>query len=148
MTQVATKADIKRLEKKFDGKIAGVHAWGKTVDAKLNKLDKKIDVKTGMLAAGIAKANERINRIESKMATKEDLVVEILKVNERIDRVESKMATKDDVNRILSHIDAFAGQIVDYSRKAHVHDHRFNELEPTVKDHELRISALETPHPK
>ncbi len=116
MPQTATKSDLKNLEKRIDVKIEQLDI---KLSNKINQLDTKIDSKTGLLAQAI------------------------LKVEQRVENIENTMATKTDIQRVLNHIDAFAGQIQDYARKAVVHDHRFNQLEPQVKDHEKRIASLE-----
>ena len=91
----------------------------KNLEKSLDAKNDKIDTKTGVLAHAIFKLDQRLemNRIEAK----------------------------NDVQRVLEHIDAFAGKIQDYARKAVVQDYRFNQLEPQVQDHEKRISAMENP---
>jgi hypothetical protein len=102
---------------------------------------KKLESRMNFKFTGI---DSRINQLDMKLDTKTGLLAEaIFKMDQRLTNVENTMATKNDIQRVLDHIDAFAGQIQDYSRKAVVHDYRFNQLEPQVEDHEKRISFLE-----
>ena len=51
---------------------------------------------------------------------------------------------KDFKNEILNAIDSFAQKDEVRYRKAIVHDHRLNESEATLQNHEVRIVHLET----
>ncbi|MEW6041184.1 MAG: hypothetical protein AB1633_06650 [Elusimicrobiota bacterium] len=116
---MATKDDIKRLDQRID-----------TVDQRIDTVDKKIDV-----------VDKKIDTTAAR------LYKEIVKNSEEIKTIKETMATKDDIRQVITAIDSFAHKTEDHERKAIMNTHRIIELEPKVKDHEKRISVVESHFP-
>jgi uncharacterized protein YoxC len=103
---------------------------------KTDELTEKTDELTGKTDALMEKMdalNEKIERVS----------LALVDTQARVRNIEETMATKNDVSMILNRIDHYAVEMWDFSRKMYVHDHRFNEMEPTLLNHESRITALE-----
>lgn len=122
--------EIKELHKKIDGMIAVMAT--------------KDDLK------GFATKDDLKNFLTKEdgkaFATKDDigrLTSAIIKNSDDFKWIKESMATKKELDLFLNRIDDYAIEIRNYGRKALVYDHRFNELEPKVLNHEQRISALE-----
>jgi hypothetical protein len=96
------------------------------LDERLNTFERKVD--------------KKLSTLDSKI---DKVALSILKTQEDMHVIKETMATKNDVRLITTRMDAFAHRIDVYDKKAVVHDYRFNQLEPKVKDHETRLSALE-----
>ena len=87
------------------------------------------------------KLDQKINILDQKF---NGLVLEVIKNREEIKEIKETMATKSDSNKILCILDAIKLYIETSDRKMIVHDHRLNEIEPTLEDHGQRICKLET----
>ena len=122
MSQAATKSDLKNLEQR--------------IAVKIDNLSQTVS-NLGQTVSNVGQTVLNLGQTVSKLAQT------VFKIEHRLENVENTMATKNDIQYVLNHIDAFAGQIQDYSRKAVIHDYRFNQLEPQIQDHEKRILLME-----
>jgi hypothetical protein len=68
----------------------------------------------------------------------------VLSLDERLGKVERNMATKDDINLVLNRIDSYAGRQKVLDQEQDVQALHINELRETSRQHEARISKLET----
>lgn len=91
--------------------------------------------------------NKEIDEIKNTMATKADLaniVREVLKTNEDVKNIQETMSTKEDSHLILKKLDEISLQNETSNRKSTVHDHRLNEVESKLTNHEKRLISLES----
>ena len=95
---------------------------------------------TQSLRKDLKNLDQKVSTLDQKV---NNIAREVGDTKDRIMRVEENMATKADIRKVLDFIDAFAQRIETYDRKAVVHDHRLNETETALKDHETRIVQLE-----
>ena len=89
------------------------------------------------LKADIARLDQKTDRI----------AVRLVNVESELKEMRHDMATKEDIGNVLSAIDAFVQKNERFDRKVVLHDHRINEHEETLKDHDVRITSLESRKP-
>lgn len=77
--------------------------------------------------------------------SQKNIALELMQVDKRLDAVEKNMSTKHDIHNLIDTLDAFTKKIIVHQNKSLVHDHRLNEIEPKLDDHEKRILILENP---
>ena len=106
----ATRADIRRLDGKFD-------ALDKKLDLSVSRLDEKID-------SGVRRLDEKIDSSTARLA--KEIVATQADVRE-IKTTMATMATKTDIDRILSAVEAFAGKAQVYDRAAVLHGQALTE---------------------
>ena len=119
----ATRADIRRLDGKFD-------ALDKKIDSSVRRLDEKIDFSARRL-------DEKIDSATARLAK------EIVATQADVREIKATMATKTDVDRILSAVQAFAGKAQVYDRAAVLHGQALTEAEVMLRDHEKRLRVVE-----
>lgn len=92
----------------------------------IQRLDQKIDSAVLRLGSEIVKTQEDVRELKSTIAT--------------------KLATKEDINRIVTTIDSFLGDLKTYSRETVWLPKAINDHEGKIRDHENRLIRLESPH--
>jgi chromosome segregation ATPase len=155
MSKPATKADLDVLERRSGVKFQKIDQRFEQVDQRFEQIDKRfeqIDQRFKQIDQRFEQVDQRFEKMDRRFdhmdANFTSLAGSVLNLTHRVDNIEAMMATKSDIQRVLDHIDAFAGQIQNYSRKAAVHDYRFNQIEPKVEDHERRLSLMEKRAPE
>jgi len=99
----------------------------------------KQDVGTLKQDVGVMKGD-----ISSLHSISHNNTVSILRLQNDMNDVKERMATKDDVNRIISSIDAFAAEAQAYRQKDTHRGRLITEHDELLKNHEHRLSTLET----
>lgn len=80
-------------------------------------------------------------------STERVLRAEILRVEERVENVEeSQKRTEVILNKISNQLDGFVGRVDDLTNDNEIGTDQIHELRKTAKDHEKRITKLETPN--
>ena len=87
-------------------------------------METSLDKKFNRVAMEVVKTQADVREIKETMAT--------------------KLATKDDFNRIMQAIDEFAGDAKHYRQADISRGHTLIEVEVKMKDHEKRITTLES----
>jgi hypothetical protein len=80
-------------------------------------------------------------------ATKNDLsrlTMVVLRNTEDIQSIKREMATKSDIEKILSRIDHFVKKVAGFEQEEGVQSLHLIEVQEKVKDHEIRLTALES----
>ena len=92
------------------------------------------------------KNREETQAIREEIKTVDDKVnkiaLEVVDTNARVQRIEETMATKDDIHKALGAIASFVQKDEVRYRKALTHDHRLNEHDSALQDHETRIAPV------
>lgn len=86
-------------------------------------------------------------RIDGVDRTIARVAAEVVRTQADVREIKETMATKSDINRILSAIDTFAFKTESHDRASVIHGQTLVEVEVTLKDHERRLSSLESPRP-
>ena len=77
--------------------------------------------------------------------TEKSLRGELLRVEEKVENVEeSQKRTEVILNKISNQLDGFVGRVDDLTNENEIGGDQIHELRKTAKDHEKRITKLET----
>ena len=131
--------NINRSEPATKGDLTdGLTGLNKKIDSVKTSLNKKIDsVETSL--------NKKIDSVKTELKTDIGKVwMEMGAMRMKIDRMEEKMSTKDDTSRIMNHIDKFAAEALSYRNHDILRGRAIMDHDDKFKDHESRITALET----
>ena len=107
-----------------DGNQPATKADLQAVREDLKAVETSLDKKFNRGAMEVVKTQADVREIKETMAT--------------------KLATKDDFNRIMQAIDEFAGDAKHYRQADISRGHTLIEVEVKMKDHEKRITTLES----
>lgn len=126
------------MTKKTSAKNPATRADLKLVEAEMK--DIKFDIK-------IFKGDLKLTKwdIMDIKKTQSSLRVEILKVKERVgDISDSQKRSETTLNKISNQLDGFVGRVDDLTTDNVVGTNQIHELRDEAKDHEKRISKLES----
>ncbi|HEX4048549.1 MAG TPA: hypothetical protein VH309_11970 [Elusimicrobiota bacterium] len=123
----ATKADLKQALGGLDGRFSSIDDRFNSIDAKFTSIDAKFSA------------------LDAKFTTiTRNLAIEMTKSQDDIREMKSVMSTKADIDRVMSAISVFAARTEDHSRAIILHGQALTEATVALKDHNRRISALES----
>ncbi len=108
-------------------------------------MNRKSDKEQNIIILAI-KRIEKSLRAEFKK-TEKNLRGEILKVEERVENLEEgQKRIEATINRTASTLDGFVGAVDDLRVDNTVGTNQIHELDKTTKNHEARITKLESPN--
>ena len=111
----ATKADLKEVESRLDAKIDGL-------DAKIDGVEKSLGSRINGLAGALVKTNSKMDRMEERLSA----------------------LIRDESGKTAARIDVFLGKLQTYERESHMFPKTLDEHGATLRDHERRLSSIET----
>jgi len=85
-------------------------------------------------------------KIDEKFATKIDLAREVSKLHGEIRDTKQELLSfyQQQTDRILSRLDFYTARMENYRTDTILHGHVLVEVETKLKDHELRLSKIES----
>ena len=138
----STKTELTASMRKLDQKIDSTKT---ELTASMRKLDQKIDSSVERLDQKIDSSVERLDqKIDSSVHRLAKMIVNNQMEIREINHSMAGLATKDDINRIMNVLDSFTGKVQNYDRATVLHGHVLVEVETGLKDHEKRITTLES----
>lgn len=132
------KTDIGAVKADLNDVKADLGTMKADLDATRTELKAELDATRTELKTDISAVRTELRESVARLS------LNIVNNQVEIREIKSAMATKDDIKRILDSIDDFSGKAVIYGRAAVLHGQAITELQVALKDHDRRLTTLET----